>query len=95
MCVLDPYNRANRTRYSTITKATITAILSLVSSPPPPPPLLLVNMGEAVEVVAVELCRDTVDEKRSIEISVEAGGDENELEYVGYVEESVDIEAEV
>ena len=52
-------------------------------------------MGEAVEVVAVELCRDTMHEKLSIEILAEAGGDENELEYAGYVEECVDIEAEV
>lgn len=79
-----------------ITKASMMASLSLVSSPcppaPPPPPLptLLVGEGIVVVVLAVELSGDVVAVEPAIGLSVAAGAAEDgveELEVEGEEEE--------
>ena len=89
-----------------IPRAKAIATLSLVSSPCPPPLLLLfpesfVGKGEAVEVVAVELCGDVVAVElcRDVEVvdvtmrlSAASCADKDELEELDVLEELENVE---
>lgn len=92
---------------SPIPRAKAIATLSLVSSPCPPPLLLLlfpesfVGRGEAVGVVAIELCEDVVavelcKDVKAVEVTIRLSAafcaDEDELEELEGLEKLENVE---